>query len=332
MNDNHTATVVETPVFSLDWPCAHGQPTARGQFRCQPEDFIVDEVLGFEPTGEGEHCVLHICKRGENSEWVARQIAELAGVQAMDVSYCGRKDRHAVTTQWFSIYLGTRAEADWTRLNSDSVHVLAVSRHARKLRRGDHEGNHFQIRLRQVDGERSDIEARLQGIRDKGVPNYFGEQRFGRDGGNLPLAQSMLMESLRIKDKQKHGLILSAARSYLFNLVLGARVAAGSWCASLDGEVVESGLPTGPLWGRGRSRAADQALEVEQQVLGQWSGWRDALEHKGLSQERRSLVMQPQNLSWEWQGDDLLVQFGLGSGDFATSLLREVMVVQSAIE
>ncbi len=330
MTEQHQIEI-STPEFSLDWPCANGQPQAVGQFRVQPEDFIVDEVLGFEPTGEGEHCVLHICKRGENSDWIAKQIAELAGVQQMDVSYCGRKDRHAVTTQWFSIYLGTRPEANWLQLNSDSVRVLAVSRHARKLRRGDHQGNDFQLRLRQVVGDHADIDARLQRISQHGVPNYYGEQRFGRDGGNLPLAQRMLMENFRIKDKQKQGLILSAARSYLFNLVLAARVATGTWYESVDGEVVADGLPTGPLWGRGRSQAQAQALVVEQQVLAKWPGWCDALEHKGLSQERRALVLIPKALSWVWQDDDLVVKFGLDSGDFATSLLREVLRLESAV-
>src|SRR4051812_39511626 len=127
-------------LFPIDFPRAFGDLNASADFRVEPQDFQVDEFLGFEPSGQGEHVCLQIRKRGENTAWVAEKIAELAKVAVMDVGYCGRKDRHAVTTQWFSVYLPkVDVEPTWESLNSDSIQVLAIARHQQKLRRGDHE-------------------------------------------------------------------------------------------------------------------------------------------------------------------------------------------------
>ncbi len=318
--------------FSLDFPYAYGQPDVTAAFRVEPEDFQVDENLGFAPIGEGEHVYLHVWKRGENTAWVAEKIAELAQVQVMDVGYCGRKDRHAVTTQWFSIYLPkTKLEPDWSGLNSESIKILSISRHQHKLRRGDHETNRFIIRLRDlVVADKSAFEQKIAKVLVQGVPNYYGEQRFGRNGNNLPEAQAILVEGKRIRDKQKRGLILSAARSYLFNQVLSARVLANNWCCLLQGE--PEAYPTAPLWGRGRSAASDEALQVESLAMESWCEWRDGLEHVGLSQERRALVLKPEATSWRWIDRDIEVSFSLGSGEFATTILRELAILQSAIK
>lgn len=320
------------PTFSLDFPYAYGQPEATANFRVEPEDFQVDENLGFHPIGEGEHVYLHVWKRGENTAWVAERIAELAQVQVMDVGYCGRKDRHAVTTQWFSIYLPKKElEPDWAALNSESIKILSVSRHQHKLRRGDHETNRFIIRLRDfVVADKSAFEQKVANVLAQGVPNYYGEQRFGRNGNNLPEAHAILVDGKRIRDKQKRGLMLSAARSYLFNQVLAARVLANNWQILLQGE--PESYPTAPLWGRGRSAASGDALLIENAVMEAWADWRDGLEHAGLSQERRALVLKPEAASWRWIESDLEISFTLGSGEFATTILRELAVLQSAIK
>jgi tRNA pseudouridine13 synthase len=320
------------PIFSLDFPYAYGQPEATASFRVEPEDFQVDETLGFEPAGEGEHVYLHVWKRGENTAWVAERIAELAQVQVMDVGYCGRKDRHAVTTQWFSIYLPKKElEPDWAALNSESIKILSVSRHQHKLRRGDHETNRFIIRLCDfVVADKSAFEEKIANVLAQGVPNYYGEQRFGRNANNLPEAHAILVEGKRIRDKQKRGLMLSAARSYLFNQVLTTRVSANNWQMLLGGE--PELYPTAPLWGRGRSAATGDALLIENAAMEAWAEWRDGLEHAGLSQERRALVLKPEAASWCWIGADLEISFMLGSGEFATTILRELAVLQSAIK
>jgi tRNA pseudouridine13 synthase len=319
--------------YSLDFPCAYGTPTYAGDFRTQPEDFQVDEVLGFEPQGEGEHVYLHIRKRGENTAWVAEQIARLAQVGINDVGYGGRKDRHAVTTQWFSIYLPKTEEPDWQGLNSDSVQLLAQHRHSRKLRRGEHEENQFVIRLRNIEQAAvSEVEQRLQTVATQGVPNYFGEQRFGHQGNNLLMAEQ-LFSGKAIRDKQKRGLVLSAARSYLFNQLLADRVRQHNWSMLLSGD--PENVPSGPLWGRGRLTSTLATLALEQETLKAWAEWCNALEHVGLQQERRPLVLQPRGLTWAWESDaatrHLVISFTLGSGEFATAVLRELVRVQSAV-
>lgn len=320
------------PNFSLDFPYAYGQPEATASFRVEPEDFQVDENLGFEPVGEGEHIYLHVWKRGENTAWVAEKIAELAQVKVMDVGYCGRKDRHAVTTQWFSIYLPKNESApDWAALNSDTIKILSISRHQHKLRRGDHDTNRFIIRLRDfVVADKSGFEQKIEKVLVQGVPNYYGEQRFGRNGNNLPEAQAILVEGKRIRDKQKRGLILSAARSYLFNRIVAERVSANNWQNLIEGE--PESYPTAPLWGRGRSAATSSALILENHALEPFFGWCNGLEHAGLSQERRALILKPDNISWRWIDSDIEVSFSLGSGEFATTILRELAILQSAIK
>ncbi|WP_062067139.1 tRNA pseudouridine(13) synthase TruD [Cellvibrio sp. OA-2007] len=314
--------------FSLEFPRAHGALTATAIFRAQPEDFQVDEELGYVPSGSGEHVFLHVCKRGENTAWVAGKIAELAGVNVTDVGYCGRKDRHAVTAQWFSVYLPKAPEPDWTLLNTESIQLLSVSRHQTKLRRGEHQQNNFVIRLRNVQtDDRSLLQQKIDSIFTQGVPNYFGEQRFGLGGNNLQEAEAILVGGKRYRDKQKRGLMLSAARSYLFNQVLAARVLANNWANQIDGEINPN--PSGPLWGRGRPLVSGALLELEQNALADWAAWCDGLEHAGLSQERRALQLIPRNARSVWEGDDLILYFSLDAGEFATAILHEFAVLQN---
>ena len=309
--------------FSLEFPRAYGAVTASAIFRAQPEDFQVDEDLGYVPSGVGEHVFLHICKRGENTAWVAGKIAELANVNVTDIGYCGRKDRHAVTAQWFSVYLPKAPEPDWTLLNTESIQLLSASRHQTKLRRGEHQQNNFVIRLRDVQTEdRAQLEIKIDAIFAQGVPNFFGEQRFGLGGNNLREAEAILVGGKRYRDKQKRGLMLSAARSYLFNQVLAARVLANNWTSMIDGEI--NSQASGPLWGRGRPLVSGTLLEFEQNALANWATWCDGLEHAGLSQERRALQLIPRNSRWSWVDNDLVLHFSLDAGEFATSVLHEL--------
>jgi tRNA pseudouridine13 synthase len=314
--------------FSLEFPRAYGALTASAIFRAQPEDFQVDEDLGYAPSGSGEHVFLHICKRGENTAWVAGKIAELANVNVTDIGYCGRKDRHAVTAQWFSVYLPKAPEPDWGILNTESIQLLSASRHHHKLRRGEHQQNNFVIRLRNVQTPNRDLlQQKIDAVFTQGVPNYFGEQRFGIGGNNLNEAEAILVGGKRYRDKQKRGLMLSAARSYLFNQVLAARVLANNWMNLIDGEI--SPQSSGPLWGRGRPLVSAALLEVEQEALSGWASWCDGLEHAGLSQERRALQLIPRNPAYSWDGDDLILQFALDAGEFATAILREIAALQA---
>lgn len=330
----------------MDFPFSLGPPVATALFRTELEDFQVDEELGFPLLGEGEHLCLHVEKRGENTRWVAQLLAEYFGVEEVAIGYCGLKDRRAVTRQWFSVHLPKGSVFDG--LDNGAVlpevaeyKVLSLNRHNKKLRRGVHQANRFQIRLREVAGEREAIEARLQKIAEQGVPNYFGEQRFGINGGNLQQADKLLAEQYGVNRQRgrrkssspKGGLYLSAARSYLFNLVLAERIRQGTWANPL----IEEAAPAGPMWGRGRSCEPTAVRELEGRVLSAWQDWTNALEFSGLKQERRSLILNPNQLSWQWMSSendcdccpDLVLSFSLTSGGYATSVLRELSQLQT---
>jgi tRNA pseudouridine13 synthase len=329
-------------------PRAHGGPAASGALRREADDFRVDEVLGFEPSGSGEHAFLVVEKTGANTEWVARQLARAAGVAPVAVGFAGLKDRHAVTRQAFTVHVGNRTEPDWPALAIPGVQVVAATRHARKLKRGAHRGNRFRIRLRDVAGDRAAIVARCDAVAAHGVPNYFGEQRFGRDGGNVDLARQ-LFGGTRLPREQR-GIVVSAARSELFNAVLARRVADASWNHALDGDVFmldgthsifgpeapDDALrarvaafdvhPTGPMWGCGELRSTLAVAALEREVAHAQADLAGGLEREGLEQERRALRLRAGELVAGWEGPGTLVfEFVLPGGAFATTVLREVV-------
>ena len=309
------------------WPNAYPASGAGATLKLLNEDFIVTELPLQLPCGEGEHLWLDIEKSGANTAFVAQQLADAAGVQEMDVGYAGLKDRHAITRQWFSIHLPKGETPDLTLLQHPEFKVLGQSRHLKKLRPGDLQGNRFRIVLRDVTGNRGAIEANLEAVASHGVPNYFGAQRFGHDGGNVEQGRAMLAREIRVRNPKKKGIYLSAVRSFVFNEVLALRIAQGLWGSSLPGDVMdESGRPTGPLWGRGRVSTTDQAQALENGVARQHAALCDGMEHAGLDQERRALVATPKEMSWEWpQSDRLVLAFSLPAGNYATSVLDEIL-------
>ena len=313
-----------------DWPPAYPPSGARATLKSLNEDFIVTELPLQLPSGEGEHLWLDVEKNGANTAYVAQRLAEAAGVQERDVGYAGLKDRHAITRQWFSIYLPTGKSGetpDLTALHHPEFKVLGQSRHVKKLRPGDLRGNRFRLVLRDVSGDRSAIEALLAAVAARGVPNYFGAQRFGFDGGNVEQGRAMLAREIRVRNPKKKGLYLSAVRSFVFNEVLAQRIQQGLWGQALPGDVMdEAGLPTGPLWGRGRVATTDQAQALENSVAARHATLCDGMEHAGLDQERRSLVARPSEMSWAWpQADQLMITFSLSAGNYATSVLDAIL-------
>jgi len=312
------------------WPHAYPASGASATLKRLNEDFSVTELPLQLPSGEGEHIWLDIEKDGANTAFVAQQLAEAAGVQERDVGYAGLKDRYAITRQWFSIYLPKGETPDLTGLQHPEFKVLGQSRHVKKLRPGDLQGNRFRIVLREVTGEpeaRAAIEANLQAVASQGVPNYFGAQRFGFEGGNVEQGRAMLAREIRVRNPKKKGIYLSAVRSFVFNEVLALRIQQGLWGQALPGDVLdEAGLPTGPLWGRGRVGTTDQAQALENGVAERHATLCDGMEHAGLDQERRALVAKPVDLSWHWpQADQLVLTFSLSAGTYATSVLNEVL-------
>ncbi len=330
-------------------PFAHGQPAWPGRLRAVPEDFQVREEIPFTLDGAGEHVWLWVRKRGANTEWVARRLAERAGVPSGAVSYAGLKDRHAVTEQWFSVHLPGRAEPDWSANPDPDFTVLNATRHSRKLRRGALSGNAFRITIRELNGDPAELAARFQRIAVTGVPNYFGEQRFGREAGNLERAEAMLRGTLKVSDRHQRGLYLSAARSALFNAVLARRVTDRTWNQPLSGEVlmldgshsifavddVDPTIrqrvaaldlhPTGPLWGAGELRSGSPVRELEEQVAATLPVFRDGLAVAGLEQERRALRLVVRDARLEFpEPGAAVVAFKLPAGAYATTVLREL--------
>jgi len=317
-----TSKVDSVPMadFSLDFPFAHGRPRLIADFRSVPEDFEVAEDLGFEPSGEGEHLYLHIRKRNENTRWVAGLLARHFGVEEHAVGYCGLKDRRALTTQWFSVQRPGNSDCSLPEL--PGCEILSARRHGKKLRPGMHRSNQFSIVLRFEGDAKTEVDERLLAIKAQGVPNYFGEQRFGIDGNNLRQVANIVARKHPRFQGRRGGLYLSAARSWLFNLVLADRVRSGSWRIVSDG----------PLWGRGRSIAEAETAKEEANLLQPWRSWCLALEHSGLRQERRPLVLMPEHLQWQWLDENLRVQFELPPGTYATALLREVAQLRTFTE
>ena len=336
-------------------PQAFGGPAGEAVMRARTEDFQVDEILGFEPAGSGQHVFLQVRKRDTNTLWLAKQIAQFAGANQKDLGYAGLKDRHGVTSQWFSVDMAGRPEPDWRGLESDQVEVLRVARNPRKLRIGALQGNRFRLRIRRLRADPRMLEQRLRQLRDSGMPNYFGEQRFGHAYANLAQAQTLFERRLGRVDRKLRGLLISAARSQLFNEVLAARIEQASWDRpitgdyfSLDGsragfatEQLDDNLvercrsmdihPSGPLWGRGRPPVSGETLLLEQTLLEPYAIMRNGLEHVGLQQERRALRVRIGDLHWELSGpDELSIDFSLPAGSYATVLLRELLFVESA--
>ncbi len=313
-------------VFSLNFAHAYRVLGASAELKTELEDFVVVEEFDESSfSGAGEHVCLQIRKRGQNTRWIAAALAEVAGVAERDIGFCGMKDRRAVTTQWFSV-----AHTDEWRMPALAIpdcEVLQVVRHQRKLRRGSHQGNHFVIRLRNVSAsiDIKQVDERLSLIAKGGVPNYFGEQRFGIAGQNLVEADRLLRRGRQRKIGGRQGIFLSAARSYLFNQVLSERVKQESWSQVLEGEVI----PQGPLWGRGRSSSIGELAELESRVLADFQTWCNTLEHLGLDQQRRDLLLRPSQFEWYWQDQDLCLSFTLPVGTYATSVLRELLEVNT---
>jgi tRNA pseudouridine13 synthase len=341
---------VTTPLLP-DWRRAYGEPSATCRIKKDNADFRVNEQLGFEPCGDGEHDYLLIEKDGANTGWVAAGLARFAGVAETDVGYAGMKDRHAVTTQWFSVRRPAGNKADWQKIDLEGVRVISEARHLRKLRRGAHTGNHFRIALRDLIETGDTLDERLSNIGRAGVPNYFGEQRFGRDGGNLALALRYF--SGRRLSRSQRSMALSAARSLIFNHILADRVEAGTWntllagdCASLDGSAsifavaaVDDELkrridqldihPSGALWGSGTLQSAGDVASRESAVASRFPEFVAGLENERVRHARRALRLGVRDLGWDRDGDTLWLDFVLTRGGFATVVLREIANYQT---
>ena len=334
-----------------------GPPTATAIFKKHAKDFCVTEDLGFELSGEGEHHCFQIRKTELSTPQVVRQLAQAAGVKEHDIGYAGLKDRMGVCVQWFSVYQPHQREIDTSALESENLEILQRTRNSRKIRRGSHKRNEFVIRLRDIDPQAGEgLAQRLQVISVEGVPNYFGEQRFGNENSNVKMAHKLFAGSLKLRRGFQKGMLLSAARSFVFNELLSLRVGTRQWNTYISGDVMnlagtESVFvpqlwddtlqerlhsadihPTGALWGDGDLRTRDEARAVELAVAQEHSALCQGLQQAGVKQARRSLRLIAEALRWQFIDNDLEVRFALPPGAYATSVLREVCGLKEAID
>ncbi|QHG66601.1 tRNA pseudouridine(13) synthase TruD [Pseudomonas putida] len=330
-------------------PRASGESLGSAVLKAVAEDFQVDEVLDIPLSGQGEHLWLWVEKRDLNTEEAARRLARAAGVPVRAISYAGLKDRQALTRQWFSLHLPGKADPDLSRAEDDTLRVLKQVRHQRKLQRGAHSANGFTLRLTALAADRHALDARLEQLKQQGVPNYFGSQRFGHGGGNVHDAQEWASRKALPEQRNVRSRLLSAARSYVFNQVLAARVADGSWQHAQVGDLLaftdsrsffpageqecsdpRLGIldlhPTGPMWGEGPSPAAGATSELETAIGEQHLALCQWLAYAGMSHERRILRLPIGGLTWHYPEPDILqLEFVLPAGCFATVVVRELV-------
>jgi tRNA pseudouridine13 synthase len=308
---------------ALDPPRAHGAPLARGVLRTEPEDFIVEEDLGFAASGAGQHVLLKVRKRNANTQWVSRELAKLSGCHPRDIGYAGLKDRRAIAVQWFTVPKSQLSLEAWCEVRHPEFDVLEANAHSRKLPRGALAGNRFIIRIRGIDVADADLNARTADIARRGVPNFFGPQRFGHNGANL----ARIAGGLRALYPRERGFVLSAARSLVFNAVLAARVRDGTWdhleagdIANLDGrgsifpvDAIDATLteraaqldihPTGPLWGRGAPATKQRVADLETHIPSEFPQPCALTADAGMDQERRALRLAVRELTWSRDPD-----------------------------
>jgi tRNA pseudouridine13 synthase len=338
----------QNPDYTLpDWQRAHPGPRFSGTIKQSASDFQVTEILGFDPLGNGEHDFLWIEKEGANTAWVAQLLARHAGVRDVDVGYSGLKDRHAITRQWFSVRRPDRNGTNWSEFAEPGVKIVEVARHDKKLRRGTHKANRFRIAVREITARKSDLDQRLQAIAKSGVPNYFGEQRFGRQGNNMSLAADLFAGKRMRRNKQS--MAISTARSFLFNHIVQARVLTDCWDTAIEGEAfnlegsnsvfVEDEIndelvarlarldihPTSALWGRGELVCKGKAAILENEIVAPFAALCTALEKQGAKQARRATRLVIHEMQADFSEQTLWLEFLLGKGSYATSVLREIV-------
>ncbi len=337
---------------------AYDQPVCEGLIKTSVEDFQVSERLSFDLAGQGDHAYLFLQKQNLNTVTVAKRLAMIANAKQVAIGYAGLKDKNALTSQWFSVDLSGKTEPDWALIEDDNLNVLKIGRHTRKLRRGAIAYNAFTITVRALGDNVDALDQRLQQISIKGVPNYFGSQRFGYNEQNLYHAAALFRNN-KVKPKKNaknrfsQGLYLSAARSMLFNKVLSFRVRNNSWNGALPGDAMllngtnsffviddidqsilqrleEKDIhPSGPLYGVGELVSTLQAANIEKQILESNPLFVSGLENFKAKMARRSLRLEVKKLHWRLSEQEsqqnLELQFELVSGSYATSVLRELI-------
>lgn len=339
--------VHHAPKFSLDWAYINSIPTSTAVFKQNPEDFQVTEFFDTQFSGQGEHILLKVEKKGLTTEELVQCISKAIHKSIKLISYAGLKDRQALTTQWISVHAPGEEIAGIGSLSGIGWRVLEHTRHHKKLKPGFLTGNRFKIILREVS-DLDDFIRRLERIKSTGVPNYFGEQRFGHHQGNLIKAEAMLVQGNKVKDRFLKGMYFSAARSWIFNKILSRRVQEKTWNIALASDVMQlSGsssiftldavdaeiikrikekdlAPASPLPGK-RKTPTKHYLEFIHEIYQEWQPWIAGLEQQGLEESWRSNILHLEQVDYLVTNQQIELSFLLPAGAFATVVLRELV-------
>ncbi len=332
---------------SLAYLC--GKPTAKGKIKAKTEHFKVVENLGYEFSGSGEHLMVFIRKTGENTSFVANELAKACGVKSKDVSWAGLKDRHAVTEQWLSVHLpsGEYPNLALFQQKHPSVEILSMTRHNKKLRPGDLAGNGFEVTLSEVT-DVEEVVKRLEVVAQQGVPNYFGNQRFGKDGNNLTEARRWGRDNVRTRNQNQRSMYLSTARSWIFNQIVSSRIEKGCFEHFIEGDIAlyngeqqlidaknigeynerlsqDKAQVSAALAGDNALPTQAHALAIEQEFLDSEEDLMKLIRGNRMRHDRRAIALKPQGLSWEVDNDSITLTFSLDAGSFATSIVRELI-------
>jgi len=325
-------------------------PKQTALLKAECADFVVKEQLGYDMSGDGEFVAVKVRKTDCNTLFVGEQLAKFAGISARNMSYAGLKDRKAVTEQWFSLQMPGQPTPDFSQFSLEGVEILDVTRHQRKIRIGSLQGNHFEILLRNAE-ETDKLKERLDFLAKNGFPNYFTEQRFGRDGNNLTQALRWANGEINVKDRNKRSFYLSAARSEIFNLILSKRMELNLAQQILVGDVLQLNgshswfvvdesedlaqlqqrlaqqdvLLTAPLIGEEEKSAVD----FEHEIFAQHQALFDLMRQERMKAARRPILMQPQQFQWQFEPNGLRLQFALPAGSYATALIRELVNIEN---
>ena len=325
-------------------------PKQTALLKAECADFVVKEQLGYDMSGDGEFVAVKVRKTDCNTLFVGEQLAKFAGISARNMSYAGLKDRKAVTEQWFSLQMPGQPTPDFSQFSLDGVEILDVTRHQRKIRIGSLQGNHFEILLRNAE-ETDELKERLDFLAKNGFPNYFTEQRFGRDGNNLTQALRWANGEIKVKDRNKRSFYLSAARSEIFNLIVSKRLELNLAQQILVGDVLQLNgshswfvvdesedlaqlqqrlaqqdvLLTAPLIGEEDKSAVD----FENEIFAQHQALFALMRQERMKAARRPILMQPQHFQWQFEPNGLRLQFALPAGSYATALIRELVNVEN---
>ncbi|HFC30649.1 MAG TPA: tRNA pseudouridine(13) synthase TruD, partial [Oceanospirillales bacterium] len=306
---------------------------AKGQIRTFARDFKVVENLSVDFSNQGEHLWLYIEKTDSNTNWVAKQLSNVCQVPQKNIGFAGLKDRHAITRQWFSIQLAKISDIDKIQAAlPNEIRIIQSAKHHKKIKTGQLDGNNFSIKVRNIKGDKQQIEQNIANIQQNGVPNYFGEQRFGHDMGNIKKASDWFTGNYKVKTRNLKSILISTARSHIFNLIISKRIEQNIWNKAIKGDILQlnnskswfeekdaskSELEkrlsdfdihiTAAMWGENPTQASDKCAKLETEIAQQFPNYQRGFEKFRLKQDRRAMRIIANNLQHNWHNDNLVL-------------------------